>query len=327
MKKLLKILGLALLLVLICLIIIPFLFKDELVQIIKDNVNASVEAKVDFGDFDLTLFKDFPDFTFSVNDISVMGVEQFDSLQLASIGTASFTLDVMSVIKGDKMKIRGIHIDKAFLNALVLEDGTANYDILKESETSEGDTTDVRDEYVILLEEYDLTNSEIVYDNKSLGAYIHIKDLNHSGQGTLTDKRYDLFTRTTSSDVDVIYDGLQYLKTADTEIVANFDIQDDFREINFNENEIRVNQLFLEVAGVVNLPEDGIDMDLEYRSTKTDLKNILSLVPAEYMPDLEGLTTKGAVDLSGTVKGHYDDFSFPGFSVHASIDQGRNSIP
>ena len=39
-------------------------FKDKLVQAVKDNVNATLNAKVDFGDFDLSLFRSFPDFSF-----------------------------------------------------------------------------------------------------------------------------------------------------------------------------------------------------------------------------------------------------------------------
>ncbi|NNK80550.1 MAG: AsmA family protein [Flavobacteriales bacterium] len=327
MKKVLKILGLVLILLLVCLVLVPFIFKDELVQKVKDNVNESLEAEVDFGDFSLSLLKDFPDFTFSVEDITVEGIDKFDSLQLASIGQTTFTLDLMSVVRGDKMKIRGIDLDRVYLNAVVLEDGTANYDILKETEDDLGDTTDVRDEYVVLLEEYNVTNSEIIYDNRSLGALIHLRNLDHRGDGSLTDKRYDLNTLTEVKEVDVVYEGIRYLKKAEAEILANFDIQDDFREFNLNENEIRVNQLFLEADGVVLLPEDGADLDIEYRSTRTDLKNLLSLVPSEYLPDLEGLSTEGSIDLSGIVKGHYDDFSFPGFTVNALINDGRIQYP
>ncbi len=327
MRKLLKVLLFLLLLLLVGLILVPVLFKDRLVETIKYNVNASLNAQVDFGDFDLTLLKNFPDFTFQIEDITLDGVGQFDSLRLASLGEASFTLDIMSVIKGDKMKIHGIHVNQAYLNAVVLEDGTANYDIIKETSSDKGDTTDVRDEYVVLLEEYDLTNSEIIYDNRSLGAFIHIKGLNHSGDGELTDKRYDLNTLTTSEGIDLVYDGIGYLKNAETEIKANFDIQDDFRELNLKENEIRLNQLFLEANGLIYLPEDGVDMDLEYRSTRTELKSLLSLVPSEYLPGLEGLKTSGSADFSGEVKGHYDDSSFPGFTLNVALNDGSIQYP
>lgn len=328
MKKIFKILGILLLLLIILLVAAPFLFKDRIVQTVKENVNESLNAKVDFGDFDLTLFKNFPDFTFEIEDITVDGIGVFDSTRLASLGRTSFTLDVMSVIKGDKMKIKGVRIDKAYLNAVVLEDGTANYDIIKVSEEDIAEMeTDVREEYVILLEQYELTNSEIIYDNRALAAYIHLDGFEHRGDGKLTDKRYDLNAMTRAASVDISYEGVGYLQKAVAEIKANFDVQDDFREINLKENEIKLNDLFLEASGQLLLPEDGIDMDIDYKATRTDLMTLLSLVPAEYMPDLSGLSTEGSVDLSGEVKGHYDDFSFPAFNLNAKISDGRVQYP
>ncbi|MDA0713990.1 MAG: AsmA family protein, partial [Bacteroidetes bacterium] len=327
MKKFLKIGGVVFLLLVITVIAIPYLFKDRIVQVIKDNVNASLNAKVDFGDFDLTLIPNFPNFTFQVEDITIDGVMPFDSVRLASIGEAAFTLDIMSVIKGEKMKIQGVSVDELFLNALVLEDGTANYDIIKASETETGDTTDVRDEYVILLEQYEFSNVHIIYDNRSMQMYLEIEGMNHSGNGDLTYKIYDLMTVTTAEKVGVVYEGIRYLKDAEAEIMANFDIQDDFRTYNLKENEIRCNQLYLTASGVVLMPEDGVDMDITYQSTKTDLKNLLSLVPADYMPDLEGLKTEGKVTLRGDVKGHYDDFNLPGFSIIGAIENGRIQYP
>lgn len=328
MKKIFRILGILFLLLIILLVAAPFLFKNRIVQTVKDNVNESLNARVDFGDFDLTLFKNFPDFTFEIEDITVDGIAAFDSTRLASLGTTSFTLDIMSVIKGDKMKIKGVSIDEAYLNAIVLEDGTANYDIIKESEGEEAEVeTDVREEYIIQLEEYELTNSEIIYDNRALATYIRLDGLGHRGDGELTDKRYDLNTLTTANTVDVSYEGVGYLQQAVLEITANFDVQDDFREINLKDNEIKLNELFLETSGQVLLPEDGVDLDIAYKATKTDLKTILSLVPAEYMPDLSGLETSGSVDLAGAVKGHYDDFSFPGFNLNAKVTDGLVQYP
>ena len=54
MKKLLKILAALLLLALAALIVIPILFKDDIVQLVKDETNNALTAEVDFGDFELS---------------------------------------------------------------------------------------------------------------------------------------------------------------------------------------------------------------------------------------------------------------------------------
>jgi hypothetical protein len=44
---------------------------------VKEEANKSLNAKVDFGDFYLTLFSSFPDFRFKIQNVSVINVEPF----------------------------------------------------------------------------------------------------------------------------------------------------------------------------------------------------------------------------------------------------------
>jgi uncharacterized protein involved in outer membrane biogenesis len=65
-KKILKYTGVTFLLLLIAVIALPFIFKDKLVQIVKDEVNNNLNAKVEFGDFDLSIFSSFPNLSFEI---------------------------------------------------------------------------------------------------------------------------------------------------------------------------------------------------------------------------------------------------------------------
>ena len=55
MKKILKITGITLLVLIVALIALPFLFKDKLVKMAKEEANKNLNAKVDFGNFDLSI--------------------------------------------------------------------------------------------------------------------------------------------------------------------------------------------------------------------------------------------------------------------------------
>ncbi|MBP6757260.1 MAG: hypothetical protein KA210_14055, partial [Bacteroidia bacterium] len=84
-KRILKWSGITFLVLLVVIIIAPFLFKDKLIQLVKEEANKSLNAKVDFGDFDLTLFSSFPDFRFKIQNVSVINVEPFAGDTLAYI--------------------------------------------------------------------------------------------------------------------------------------------------------------------------------------------------------------------------------------------------
>ena len=328
MKKIFKILGILVILVLLALVAIPYLFQDKIVSFVKDKANEELNATLDFSGYGLSIFSSFPDLTFHINDLHIDGAGVFDSTRLVSIQEAKIVLDLNSVIGGEEYEVKSIAVKELLLNAIVLEDGTANYDIMKED--FDTDTTIVTEDaypYQVLLESYEITNSRIVYDNRSLGAYIEINDLDHSGSGNLTDTEYKLTTKTTAGKAIINYEDIEYLTDAELEVDAKFDISDEFRQFDLLENSIRVNGLKLQADGEIYMPEDGVDMDVNFQTTETDLLTILSLIPKDYLPDLNGVETNGIVFIDGNVKGKYDDNSLPGLILNGKIENGFLQYP
>jgi hypothetical protein len=60
LKKILKISGITLLALLVILFVAPFIFKGKIIKIVKQEINKSINAKVDFADLDLSFFRRFP---------------------------------------------------------------------------------------------------------------------------------------------------------------------------------------------------------------------------------------------------------------------------
>src|ERR1019366_3344308 len=97
--KILKWTGITFLLLLIVIIAAPFLFKKQIVQLVKDTANEQLNAKVNFGDFGLTLISSFPDFTLSVDDVSIANTGVFEGDTLLYAKNLTIGLNLMSVIK------------------------------------------------------------------------------------------------------------------------------------------------------------------------------------------------------------------------------------
>ena len=147
-KRILKWTGITFLLLLILIIIAPFIFKDKIVALVKEEANKHLNAKVDFGEFDLTLISSFPDFKFVINKVSVVGINEFEGDTLAFINQLSTNINLKSVIAGDKYQVNSLIIDNARILAKVLSDVKANWDIDKPS----ADTTVARAAERILQE-------------------------------------------------------------------------------------------------------------------------------------------------------------------------------
>ncbi|MBA3972132.1 MAG: AsmA family protein, partial [Bacteroidetes bacterium] len=78
LRRILKWTGISFLILIVLLMCAPFLFKKQIVQFVKDTANKELNAKVNFGDFDLSIFRSFPDFSLSVDSVSVANIGEFE---------------------------------------------------------------------------------------------------------------------------------------------------------------------------------------------------------------------------------------------------------
>ena len=71
-KKVLKITGIIILLLVVSLFAIPYFFKDQIKAKIAEAINEKVDAKVSFADADLSLFKSFPQANVSIDNLLII---------------------------------------------------------------------------------------------------------------------------------------------------------------------------------------------------------------------------------------------------------------
>ncbi|HEV8456385.1 MAG TPA: hypothetical protein VGQ24_15945, partial [Gemmatimonadales bacterium] len=83
MKRVLAVVGGLFALVLVLLLVLPMLFRDRIAQRVKTAVNQNVNARVDWRDVGLSFFRHFPNLTLTLDDLTAVGVERFQSDTLA----------------------------------------------------------------------------------------------------------------------------------------------------------------------------------------------------------------------------------------------------
>ena len=327
MRKILKWVGITVLILLITLISLPFIFKGKLIEIVKQEVNNSVKAQVDWGDFDLTLFSSFPDFSFDIQDVKVVGVDEFEGITLAAIKNTSIDLDLMSVLRGGKIKIKSILIENPELNVIVNKDTLANYDIVKSSEEEVDVAADTSvTEYEIGLNTLIISNANISYDDKVGNMSSVIKNMDLELSGDFTQDIFDVLIASSIQELTVSDGPVSYLNKTNVTLNAGVNI-DKFETYTLKENTLKLNELELGFNGFVELLAESMNMDLTFNSKQTEFKNILSLVPAVYMSDFESVKTKGKFELKGMMKGEMKGEDYPEFDISVAIDEGYFKYP
>jgi uncharacterized protein involved in outer membrane biogenesis len=303
-KKVFSIVGILIGLLLLTIILVPILFKGKILDYVKEETNKSLNAVVEFdNDIKLNLFKNFPDFSLTINNVKVLNKAPFEGDTLASIGGFHATLDLMSVIGGDKINIKKIQLDNPNIYLHVLNDTTgfiANWDIAIPTEEMEiEDESDTVSNFRLELTSLILNNARFVYDDELYLTYIEMDGMNLSGSGDLTMDVYDLDINTDIEKFTFAYDHIPYLNKVNTNLDAVISMNMPEMKFTFKDNLLRLNDFFLEFDGFLAMPTADMEMDLSFNAPETEFKNLISLVPAIYASDFESLKTSGNITFNG----------------------------
>ncbi|MCW3075465.1 MAG: hypothetical protein JWO32_74 [Bacteroidetes bacterium] len=325
-RRILKWSGITLLIIIILLIAAPFIFKDKIVAIVKEQANKNLNAKVDFGDFDLSLITSFPDFRFKIKNVSVIGIDEFKNDTLAFISEIKTDINIKSVISGDKYQINSVVIDHARILGMVLKNGKANWDIAKPSADT-ATTASEPSKFSMDLKELKIKQAYIVYDDQKGGMYAKLEDFNYDMNGDFTQDNFVLNNLLEIAKTTFKMGGASYLSEVKTRLKADVDMDMVKKKYVFKENEFSLNDLTLDFDGFIEMPDTNIQMDIKFKTKQADFKSILSLIPAVFSKDFKGLKASGKLALDGFAKGTYNASSLPAFAVNLGIENGMFKYP
>lgn len=325
MKKFLIAISILLLIVVASIVAIPFLFQNKINNMIKQEANKQLNATVDYSDFSLSLIRNFPNFTMSVTDFSVVGVNQFKGDTLIYIPKLRCTIDLMSVIKGQQYKLIGLNIEKPYLHARVNYLGQANWDISKSK--SKESTPGKGAKYKLEAKKIFVSDADVIYDDKKASTYARLQKLNFEGSGDVSESIYDLLTKTSIAALTYRSGSVSYLKNVKLDADVTVRVDNINSKYTFGDNSISLNALALRFKGWVQNKPSEINMDLNFGSSATDFKNILSLVPAIYQKDFDKLKTSGSLALEGNAKGMLKGEVYPAFSLKLNVANGMFQYP
>ena len=327
--------GALIALVLVLLLVLPLLFRDRIAARVKTEVNKSLDARIDWRDAGLTFFRNFPNLTLTLDDLTAANVGKFQGDTLAKVHHLRVVLDLASVLGnvlgGQPIVVRAVELDQPRLSLIALEDGTANWDITKK--TPEAQPQAASKPVAISLRRFEITDAAVAYDDRKGKVRASLSGFDQSLSGDFSQTLVAIKTRAAADTVSLTFAGIPYLNRVRLALTA--DVQADLgkKSYSFKDTGVRLNELTLGVSGTVGKGgKDGKDgkvvgVDLTFSAPSTKFRDILSLVPAVYAHDFDKVKTAGTIVVNGKVKGEYGDNAFPSLALNAKVENAAFQYP
>lgn len=330
MKKGVKITIGVLILLIVILLVLPFAFEGKVSGVIKKQINNALQAKVDFNNMNLSFFRNFPDATASLENISVIGTGAFENDTLLIASKVSVTINLKSFFGESGYEVKKVEFHTPVVKAKVNADGLANWNIVRQDKDVSAMQNSVKESSPVKLklDNIEMKDASVFYTDipgRTSAELLH-------WNGTLSgDMGADVATLKTHSEIA----SLSYLSGKipllnKARLEADMTITSDMKEkkFTFEKNTIRLNAIETSLDGWISVPDTStIAMDIQLNTSKVEFKELLSLIPVIYAKDFASLQTSGNITFEAKAKGMLKGENYPSFDVKLLVDNGMFRYP
>ena len=304
--------------------VLPFFFKDKVMDNARRELNKRLTAEVDFKDLKISFIRNFPDASVSLKDLYIVGKDDFEGDTLLMSKDVNLVINLKSLFGDTGYEVKRMQINDSKVLAHVLKDGRANWDIFPE-DTANVDTTESG--FKFKLQDFNIARADVVYLSDSGNVAARMKNLNLNLNGDLTADSTLLSTNFTIDTLNFWNGGVHYASNLVVEFTADINAILSEDRYEFANNEMKINAIPLSLNGWVQMPDDEIEMDLTLNTEQVDFKSLLSLIPAIYTNSFAGVKADGKVTVSGFAKGKYEGESYPAFDLQLGVENGKFQYP
>ncbi|KAA5536323.1 membrane assembly protein AsmA [Taibaiella lutea] len=304
--KVLKWFGICVAAILLLMFIIPLLFPGTISQQVKVFANKHLAAKLDYKKVHLTFFRHFPSLTVSVDDLLLQGSRPYQQDTLLWAKEVAAGVNLKNLIFDGVVKIDEVYVSDAYANVYVDSKGQANYNVFVSGpDKSPKDTTEKGAS--IKLDLIKFKNWHIRYDDHAAKMFVEAKGLNYTGQGGLSEDIFDLETDLKIDKLDFSLDRVYYAQQKSLHADLITKINTHALTFVLKKNELKINDLPLKFTGFVSILKDGYDIDIKAASEKTTIRDMISVLPPQYLDWAKDTKIEGKSDLFFSLKGKYSE--------------------
>lgn len=301
--KIAKWFGIAIASILLLLFLAPIVFPGTVAEQIKTFANKKIDGELQFSKARLSFFNHFPSLTVTLYDLSLKGSAPFKNDTLLSADEVAFGINLKRLIFDNEVRIDEIYVSESFINVKVDENGKANYNVYVSDSSKAPDTisnTSVR------LERIDISDCHLRYEDKSAKMLVEAKGFNYLGRGDLSRAVFDLETDAEIDSLDFFYDNEPYLQNKNVQANLVTRINTNSLEISFQKNDLVINRLPVDFKGDLEILKSGYNIDVSASSIDSNLRDLFTALPPEYVKWLDKTNVKGKTDLKFLFKGNYN---------------------
>lgn len=200
--KILKYTGITIAVILALLFITPFVFSDKIREEVKKTANEKLNGELNYSEAKVSFFSHFPSLTLTLTDFKLNGSAPFQNEKFITADEVAFGINLSSLVFGETVKVDQIFLSNSLINVKVNKKGEANYNVyIAKASTAPKEESETG----LKLEEIQINNSKLIYDDQSANMHIDAFGFNYFGNGDFSQAIFALHSKAKIEKLNVIY--------------------------------------------------------------------------------------------------------------------------
>ena len=320
MKRKLKIIGLVFLGLFLMFIaagvIIGTVYQDEVRAAVVRELQKNFTRKIiinDEKDIHFSIFSKFPKASLELNNITAPGIDK-DAPPLLRAKKVFLMFDMLSIFTKN-FEIDAVDVQEGEMNLGFETSDRANFLIWKETPDEEGESEGGVEVNLTMINLDDIKFSYFNQDEESKYTFLL--------------EKIDLYPVFNESNIAFASEGtlaIQKLQNPDFLFEKTVRLEHHLKGGNFffDTDELKMREFELEIDdkilmkgnGAIVNKKDGIHFDLKASTEKTDVSDILSVLPANYLEDISSLKPEGESSFDIVINNKLNEVRAPDIKVN-----------
>ena len=307
---------------------LPVLCKKPLALRVINSIDIGIIEQVNFSGVDFSLFRSFPFLNVRFSNFTTLGSKALGNSELLSVKYIDIAVDIWSVIdKSRPIFIRSMRFYEPKLTLLISSSGQKNYEVplAEEFNKSRDSFSTAKVNFNLALQSIEIINGFLLLEDENAKVNIKADGIYHKGSGDLSTSFYNLKTKTRAIEVSMSIGSSQIMEKAKLSFDVDFNI-DNIRKIYvIKENDIKINQLSLQIKGLIKKNPTNYYYDLNLYAPDNKFSELVQLLPSLEKTSFRQLKQiKGDFNLGLNIKGPFQvsPRAYPNFNGFLQINNG-----
>ncbi len=299
-------------------VVVAAFFQEAVGKKLISQINKQLKTELKVGSFTLSLLRNFPDATASLNDVVVMGLNKQPLLEAKEV---AFNFRLLSLFES-QVKVHAVTVKNGALKVHVDKAGKSNYDIFKPSK-SENESS----KFNISLENARLENMELIYQDDKLRQDMMTLVESATFSGQFSEKQFDLKSNASLASNFIDIDATRYFEGKKWGYDAIVSVDLERGKYTFEKARVMVEENAFNVLGFVQSKKNFTDFDLKVTAEDASLESVIALMPAQYLSAFGDFSSTGRFKFAALVQGKLSAAERPAINFEFGLDDGKLSSP